>query len=88
MTLKDRTPGGLGEGTDMAVVADRAFVRAQEALEAAKPKVEVPDITEDCDLDELLAWGRAVAERGGITPARSRELLAMVRQVTDDKAGH
>lgn len=72
----------------MAAVAERAYVLAQKVLEESKQQgTEVPTVSEDCDLDELLAWGRAVAKRGCITPERSRELLAMVRQALNDKVG-
>lgn len=36
-------------------------------------------------LDDLFAWGRAIALRGHITPERSQEILRLVRQYVKDR---
>lgn len=40
----------------------------------------VPLLTEDSTLEELFAWGAAVAKRAGITREKSREILRRVRE--------
>lgn len=58
-----------------------ASIGPECVVEEPPPVEEIPEVNPDSDtLDDLFAWGEAVARRAGLTEERSRELLRLVRE--------
>lgn len=66
----------------MGVAALEKFYRdAERLLREAEKDFPLPKVDpKSDDLTDLFAWGRAVAERGNLTPEESKKLLALVRK--------
>ncbi len=61
--------------------------RPHEIRRDDKRCVPVPEVNpEGPSLDDLFAWGDAVARLGQITPERSKELLALARMYVKDRS--
>ncbi len=61
---------------------EKTGLTGEEAAREILTKVRdnLPPLTEDSTLEELFAWGAAVARKAGITREKSREILRRVRE--------
>jgi len=75
---------GRGRDGEMAAVVEELYERAVEATRVEKKAIPPVDPNSP-DLDDLWAWGEAVAKLGNITPERSKEILAAVRRYAKNR---
>ena len=82
---ESESPMSLPLETLFAVAKDELAERKSRG----KPKrsVSVPDVDpEGSGLDDLFAWGDAVAERAQLTPERTKEILALAHKIVKDRS--
>ncbi len=70
-----------GKAMFMPESIQKEWTKIKKYRETKAPAVSV----ESDDLEDVFAWGSWVAERGNITPQRSKELLRETRKIISKK---
>jgi len=72
-----------GHKVAVSLPLERTYKQAKQDAKVIKARrcLALPAVNADsADLDDLFAWGKAVAEQGHITPEMSDQLKALIRE--------
>lgn len=75
-----------GREEDMSALLEQMYSELRPLVRpVVRKKIPIPDVDPNKPgLDDLFAWGEAVAEAGGITVEKCKDLLALIRQRYDE----